>query len=131
MLALDTNILIAMQKREPEADSRYVAALAAGEVLAVPSVVRYEARRSLLAPLYSRRLHVLDNLLTFLPSLDFDQQAADIAASIYHQLRSTGQLIDEADMMIATTAVRYNATLVTRNTSHFQRIQGLGLLDWL
>ncbi|WP_339095310.1 PIN domain-containing protein [Deinococcus sp. VB343] len=131
MLALDTNILIAVQKREPQADSRYVAALAAGEVLAVPSVVRYEARRSLLAPLYTRRLNTLDNLLTFLLSLDFDQQAADIAASIYHQLRSTGQLIDEADLMIAATAVRYNATLVTRNTSHFQRIQGLGLLDWL
>lgn len=131
MLALDTNILIAMQKREPQADSRYVAALAAGEFLAVPSVVRYEARRSLLAPLYTRRLNTLDRLLTFLPSLDFDQQAADIAASIYHQLRSTGQLIDEADLMIAATAVRYNATLVTRNTSHFQRIQGLGLLDWL
>lgn len=131
MLALDTNILIAVQKREPEADSRYVAALAAGEVLAVPSVVRYEARRSLLAPLYTRRLNTLDSLLTFLPSLDFDQQAADIAASIYHQLGTTGQLIDEADLMIAATAVRYNATLVTRNTSHFQRIQGLRLLDWL
>lgn len=130
MLALDTNILIAVQKREPKADSYYVAALAADEVLAVPSVVRYEVRRSLLAPLYTRRLTALDSLLAFLPSLEFDQQTADIAASIYHQLRSTGQLIDEADLMIAATAVRHNATLVTRNTSHFQRVQGLSLLDW-
>lgn len=131
MLALDTNILIAVQKREPLADSSYRAALAAGEVLAVPSVVRFEARRSLLDPLYSRRLTALDNLLSFLPSLDFDEQTADIAADIHHQLRAAGQLIDEADLMIAATALRHNAILVTRNTSHFQRVPNLNLLDWL
>ena len=96
-----------------------------------PSVVRYEARRSLLAPLYQRRLAQLDQLLSGHTTLDFDQQAADIAADIHYQLRISGQLIDEADLMIAATALRHNATLVTRNTSHFQRIPNLNLLDWL
>ena len=130
MLALDTNILIAVQKREPLADRHYRTAVTAGEVLVVPSVVRFEARRSLLRPEYSRRLGMLDNLLAFLPSLDFDAEAADIAALLHDQLRAAGTPIDEADLLIAATALRHGATLVTRNTRHFQKIPGLHLVDW-
>ena len=130
MLALDTNILIALQKLEPAALGHYGRALMTAPVV-IPSIVRYEARRSLLAPQYVRRLTQLDHLLSGQPTLDFDQQAADIAASIHHQLRTTGQLIDEVDLMIAATALRHGAILVTRNTSHFQRVPNLNLLDWL
>lgn len=130
MLALDTNILIALQKLEPAALGHYGQALMTVPVV-IPSVVRYEARRSLLAPQYTRRLTQLDHLLSGHATLEFDQQAADLAASIYHQLRTTGQLIDEGDLMIAATALRHGATLVTRNTSHFQRVPNLTLLDWL
>lgn len=130
MLALDTNILIALQKLEPAAFGHYQQALMSTPVL-IPSVVRYEARRSLLAPQYAKRLAQLDHLLSGHAVLGFDEQAADIAADIYHQLRAAGQLIEEADLMIAASALRHNATLVTRNTSHFQRIPKLNLLDWL
>ncbi|GBF05166.1 ribonuclease VapC [Deinococcus aerius] len=130
MLALDTNILIAVQKREPLADRHYRTAVTAGEVLAVPSVVRFEARRSLLRPEYSRRLGVLDNLLAFLPSLDFDAEAADMAARMHDQLRAAGTPTDDADLLIAATALRHGAALVTRNTRHFQKIPGLQLVDW-
>ena len=130
MLALDTNILIALQKLEPAAFGHDRQALMTVPVV-IPSVVRYEARRSLLAPQYARRLAQLDQLLSGHATLDFDQQAADIAADIYHQLRTTGQLIDEADLMIAALSIQHGAALVTRNTSHFQHIPGLTLLDWL
>ncbi|MDV6373757.1 PIN domain-containing protein [Deinococcus arenicola] len=129
-LALDTNILIAIQKKESVADQHYRTAVAAAEVLAVPAVVLYEVRRSLLKPEYSRRLVVLDGLLAHLPILDFDREAADIAALLHHQLRGAGTLIDDADLLIAATALRHGATLVTRNTNHFQRISGLHLADW-
>lgn len=130
MLALDTNILIALQKLEPAAFRHYQQALVT-EPVVIPSVVRYEARRSLLAPQYAKRLAQLDHLLSGHIVLGFDEQAADIAANIYYQLRTAGQLIDEADLMIAAIALRHNATLVTRNTSHFQRVLNLNLLDWL
>lgn len=129
MLALDTNVLVALQKLEPAAVLHYQAALQ-GDVVAVPAVVRFEARRSLLRPEYSRRLARLDGLLAGHGTLELDQQAADVAASLHDQLRSAGVLIDDADLLIAATAVRHGATLVTRNTTHFQRIPGLPLVDW-
>lgn len=129
MLALDTNILIALQKLEPQAVRHYRAALA-NDVVVVPAVVRYEARRSLLEPEYSRRLSRLDVLLSGHTILDFDREAADIAALLHNQLRTAGALIDDADLLIAATTLRHRATLVTRNTNHFQRIPGLHLADW-
>ncbi|MGY2892958.1 PIN domain-containing protein [Deinococcus sp. UYEF24] len=72
----------------------------------------------------------MDTLLSFLPTLDFDHQSTDIAADIHHQLRVTGTLIEDADLPIAATALRHDATLVTRNIKHFQRIPGLKLIDW-
>lgn len=130
MLALDTNILIALQKREAWADEAYRTAISGGKVVAVPTVVRYEARRSLLKPEYLRRLSRLDALLAFVQSLEFDAEAADLAAHLHHQLRSIGTLIDETDLLIAATAIRHGVTLVTRNTKHFERIPGLSLTDW-
>ncbi|CAM3874212.1 PIN domain-containing protein [Deinococcus frigens] len=129
MLALDTNILIVLQKLEPQAVLHYQSALT-DDVVTVPAVVRYEARRSLLSLEYSRRLARLDMLLSGHSILDFDREAADIAALLHHQLRGAGSLLDDADLLIAATALRHGATLVTRNTNHFQRIPGLQLADW-
>lgn len=129
MLALDTNILVALQKLEPEAVRHYQLALRDDQVV-VSAVVRFEARRSLLRPEHSRRLARLDTLLSGHGTLEFDQQAADLTASLYDQLRAAGALIDDADLLIAATAVRHGATLVTRNVKHFSRIPGLSLTDW-
>ncbi|QFP76843.1 PIN domain-containing protein [Deinococcus sp. AJ005] len=129
MLALDTNILIALQKLEPQAVRQYQAALT-NDVVTVPATVCYEARRSLLKPEHARRLQRLDILLSGHIILDFDREAADIAALLHHQLRGAGTLIDDADLLIAATALRHGATLITRNTNHFQRIPGLHLADW-
>lgn len=129
-LALETNVLIALQKQEGWAVEHYRAAVASGEQPVIPAVVRYEARRSLLKSEYARRLQVLDELLAFLPTLDLDRQTADLAADLHHQLRSIGQLLEDADLLIAATAIRYNASLVTHNLRHFRRVPGLHLVDW-
>lgn len=40
-------------------------------------------------------------------------------------LRLAGQKLDDMDMLIASTAMYHNLTLITRNVRHFGRIQGL------
>lgn len=42
-------------------------------------------------------------------------------------LRAKGNLIPDADLLIAATAINHNLTLITRNTRHFERIPGLML----
>ena len=58
--------------------------------------------------------------------LAFDQSCAEIAGRIHADLERTGQPIGRADPMIAASALRYGLTLVTGNTTHYQRIQTLG-----
>lgn len=42
-------------------------------------------------------------------------------------LRSQGQLIGDADLLIAATALHHDLTLLTRNARHFQRVPDLKL----
>lgn len=130
MFVLDTNALVAWQKEHKVFMANYDAASRRGEQIAVPAIVRYEARRELVNPLYHRRLARLDGLLILHPTLDLDAQTVDIAVQIYELLRSDGNLIDDADLLIAATALRHDAILVTNNTSHFERVPDLQKVDW-
>jgi predicted nucleic acid-binding protein len=48
-------------------------------------------------------------------------------ARIRGQLRQQGQIIGDADLLIAATALHHNLILVTRNARHFSRVPGLQL----
>ena len=63
------------------------------------------------------------NLVRLLPSYDlYGKEKA--------RLQKTGQIIPEFDILIATTAVHHNMTLVTNNTKHMSRIDGIQLENW-
>ncbi len=47
------------------------------------------------------------------------------------RLRLRGTSIGDFDEMIAAHAVALGATLVTDNTQHFERVDGLALENWL
>ena len=59
--------------------------------------------------------------------LYFDLATAREYGRIRGELRQAGRMIDEADLMIAATAIRHRLTLVTANISHFERVHGLSL----
>ncbi len=52
------------------------------------------------------------------------------AANIYASLREQGLVISDADIFVASIAITNNLVLVTNNTNHFSRIQGLLLDNW-
>jgi tRNA(fMet)-specific endonuclease VapC len=68
------------------------------------------------------------SLLAFLESVSvigIDEETAKIFARERGRLRKAGMLIGDVDLFIAATAVQQNATLLTNNRSHFERIDGL------
>ncbi len=48
-------------------------------------------------------------------------------ARIRGQLRRTGNIISDPDILIAATALHHKLTVVTRNIRHFERIPDLNL----
>lgn len=65
----------------------------------------------------SREINLTDEIV---------KRAADIYADLYRK----GQLVGDADILIAATALEYNLAVVTNNENHFSRISGLQVLNW-
>jgi predicted nucleic acid-binding protein len=53
------------------------------------------------------------------------------AANIYADLYRRGELISDADILIAATALVHDYVLVTNNESHMRRVVGLQVENWL
>lgn len=52
------------------------------------------------------------------------------AAEVYAKLRRSGELINDADILIGATALVNDLVLVTENPAHFERISGLVVTSW-
>ena len=62
--------------------------------------------------------------------IELNDKIINRAASIYADLYKRGQLVGDADILIAATALENNLPVVTNNESHFNRISGLQILNW-
>ncbi len=131
MLALDTNTISYYFRGDAQVVPRLHALPPAQ--LGVPSVVVYELRHGLmrLPPAAAQpRLEALSKFLGPLRVLDFDQACAQVAAALRARLEAQGTPIGPHDVLIAATALRHGAALVTRNVSEFSRVQGLQVVNW-
>jgi len=59
--------------------------------------------------------------------LSLNTETMQYFARLRGQLRAEGQMIGDADLLIASTALQYNLTLLTFNLRHFRRIPALSL----
>ncbi len=131
MLALDTNTISYYFRGDAQVVPR-LQALPPGE-LGVPAIVEYELRYGLLRlppEAATPRQAALAQLLRPMQILPFDSECALHAACIRVALEAAGTPIDPHDILIAATALRYGATLVTRNEREFSRVPGLHWVNW-
>jgi tRNA(fMet)-specific endonuclease VapC len=131
MLILDSNTISYYFRGDPQVVLRLQAVSPAE--LGVPTIVEYELRYGLLrlpGEAATPRLVALAQLLRPMQLLPFDSECASQAARIRVALEAAGTPIGPHDTLIAATALRYQATLVTRNVREFSRVQGLQWLNW-
>ena len=128
---LDTNIVTAYLKRNTIVRGRIRDAESAGQPVRLSAVSYYETKRGLLAIDAPVQLAAFERLWRVLGIVMLDHAALDRAAELYAELRERGQLIEDADLLSAAIALVHDMTLVTNNTSHFNRIEGLQIEDWL
>ncbi len=76
---------------------------------------------------HSRDVEIVLENLTLVPIYD---SLPTYAATKAH-LRRNGQLIDEFDMLIGSSAVHHGYVMVTENLDHFKRIPGIEIENWV
>jgi tRNA(fMet)-specific endonuclease VapC len=129
MYALDTNSLIYFFKGMGRVPERVLST--PPRSLAIPAVVLYELEVGIAkSSSPARRRFQLEQLLALLDVLPFGAAEATVAARVRADLELAGTPIGTLDTLIAGTALRHGATLVTRNMKEFQRIDGLAVEDW-
>jgi tRNA(fMet)-specific endonuclease VapC len=131
MLVLDSNTISYYFRGDAQVVPR-LQALPPSEV-GVPAIVVYELRYGLMRlPVEAARprIEALDKLLLPLQVLAFDAVCAEQAAAIRCALERQGTPIGAHDVLIAATALRHRARLVTRNEREFARVPGLQVENW-
>ena len=131
MLVLDSNTISYYFRGDPQVVRRLQALRPAD--LGVPAIVEYELRYGLLrmpSDAAAPRLAALAQLLRPMQVLPFDSECAVQAARIRVDLEAAGTPIGPHDTLIAATALRHQATLVTRNVREFSRVSGLQWVNW-
>jgi tRNA(fMet)-specific endonuclease VapC len=62
--------------------------------------------------------------------LPLTEKSVEISSEIYAALRKTGNQLDDIDILIAGVAMAHDLVLITHNVHHFNRIEGLEVIDW-
>lgn len=87
----------------------------------------YGAHRVDRPELFERAMRLLSGALV----LAFDGLAAQHYGRIRSELERRGTRLADPDLRIAATALAHQATLITGNIRHFQRVPGLRCENWL
>ncbi len=126
MIILDTNVLSVLMRQSP--DSQLVAWLDEQPRTSIwtTSITVLEIRFGLeIMPAGKRRMLLLQAFEVLLDKLEhriavFDLAAAQEAADLMALRHKKGRPVDLRDTMIAGVALANHASLVTRNTAHFE-----------
>jgi tRNA(fMet)-specific endonuclease VapC len=123
VIVLDTDILIdILAGKEPWAT--WFAERLPSRRLATTSVHSLELLAGARTPEEGDRLRTFLRPLAVLP---FDRDAAHRAAGAAADLHRRGEALPTADLAVAGVCLELEASLLTRNRRHFQRIAGLRL----
>ena len=124
-VALDSSVLIEHFRIKNKDDSLLSRLPLTFDELCVSPLVLYEV---LIGQTESRAVDssVIFENLTFLP---MGKNVITKAATIYQTLRKENKMIDHFDILIAASAIVYNVPLATLNRKHFERVDGLELID--
>ena len=64
------------------------------------------------------------------PIIDINKGIIEIFGEMKAKLEASGDRIDDMDLLIASTSIYMNLSLVTNNKNHFKRISDLVLENW-
>jgi tRNA(fMet)-specific endonuclease VapC len=128
---IDTDILSAVMRGNPLATARARSYLEVHGQFTFSVITRYEVLRGLLVKKAARQLAAFDQLCAGSRVLPLTDAIVAQAAAVYADLCQRGELVSDADILIAGTALTHGLVVVTNNVTHFRRVRNLHVENWL
>jgi tRNA(fMet)-specific endonuclease VapC len=123
VIVADTDVLIDFLRGHGEGAKRVAIELTTRS-FATTAITAFELRAGARTP---RQQKAMETLLAAMVVLPFGADEAAAAGRLRLELEARGQTIGMADTMIAAVCLVAKGVLLTRNTKHFERVEGLRL----
>ena len=137
MIILDTNILSALMQTKVDVPVINWLNSVAVESIWITSITLFETHFGLALLPESKRRDTLTAQFEQVIETDlnsrvllFDQEAANMAATLAANRKKTGEVVDMRDTFIAGIALARKSAIATRNTKHFQNLEVKVINPW-
>ncbi|MBM3233213.1 type II toxin-antitoxin system VapC family toxin [Candidatus Pacearchaeota archaeon] len=127
MVRIDTDIIINLFRKGPSTMQLLSRLEKTNHLFSTTCINTFEIWRGILK---SRTEEEKRNAIEFLERLahfEFSYAASQKAAEILEDLKKRGEMIELTDILIAAICMVQDESLLTINTKHFSKIQGLKL----
>jgi len=127
---IDTDIVINSIKGNKKVNQRI------SEYATIPKAISiitfgelpYGAKKSIQR---DKNTSIIYRLAEIFPIVGVTRSTIEAFTDVKMALDLKGERIEDFDLLIAATALSLNYTLVTNNTKHYKRIDGLQLENWM
>ncbi len=127
---IDTDILSYYFKGDKTVVKNFEMYLQHYDFIEISIITYYEISGGLLAKNALKQLGIFEDFVIDNPVIPLTDSSAKISAKLYAELRQSGKIVDDIDLLIAGVAIDNDMVLVTNNEKHFQRIPGLKIENW-
>ena len=128
---LDTNIITAFLKNDSRVVERVSDHLEFFDKLTINIISYYEILRGLKDLGNEEKIERFEDFIQENELVSIGKEAVEKAAEIYAYLKKEGNLIEDADILMAGSAIVEDLVLITNNIKHFERVKGLRLDNWI
>ncbi|HXG83696.1 MAG TPA: type II toxin-antitoxin system VapC family toxin [Pyrinomonadaceae bacterium] len=127
---LDTDTISLFLRNEPKVMSKANDYLKFHKGFTFSIITRFEILRGLKVKNARRQITNFGLICLQSREINLTEKIINRASEIYADLYKSGQLISDADILIAATAMENNLAIVTNNENHFNRIANLQIVNW-
>ena len=128
---LDTNIITAFLKNDLRVVGRVSDYLGYFDRLTINIISYYEILRGLKDLGNEKKPRKFEEFVQENELVSIRKETVVKAAEIYAYLKKQGNLIEDADILMASIAIVEDLVLITNNIKHFERIESLATENWL
>jgi tRNA(fMet)-specific endonuclease VapC len=130
MVCLDTSFLVALIRRDHEAEEKLEEYIANEARLSTTPITACELFKGAYRSGRNEDVSRVRRSLAFLELLEFSADACQRYGRLVSELHRRGSPIGDADTMIASIALAHGEAILTSDEEHFGRVPGLIVETW-